>query len=147
MLSPDEATQIAKDLAQARLDPVAIFIVGFVIGKSVAPTSTKETTSSRDDIPKANGAALPAAKGRNNTPAPRSKRRKAHRKFKPGEAIAKAREVLNQNPQSTPTEIAKTTGISWGTAQRAVQQARDNGQYHGLSRATAESSASKREAA
>ena len=114
MLSPDEVQAIAKRLVQARLDPLALFITGFVLGQSVA----KESTAPRPEA--ANGATPPAAKPQ-RTRQCKPRKRSARRGIRNGESRQRAREALAANPDLTVTELSKACGISWMTAKRAKE--------------------------
>jgi len=100
---------LRSDFVQARLEPLALFVTEFVIGKSVA----QEITLSRDEVSSANGAAPPKPK-----PRPRKKTRKG---IRPCQSIAHARQALAQKPELTVTELAKTANVAWQTARRAKE--------------------------
>jgi len=108
MLTAAEVERLAINLSRLNLAPVMYFsIVAAITGALV-----DETTSRHREVSPANGATPPQDAKRSASP--------TRPAFKPGEALARARQVLAENPGLGTSGLARAAGVGIATAKRAL---------------------------
>ena len=112
MLTAAEVERLAINLSRLNLAPVMYFsIVAAITGALV-----DETPSRHQEVSPANGATPPQDAKRSASP--------TRPAFKPGEALARARQVLAENPGLGTAGLARAAGVGIATAKRALVAAR-----------------------